>query len=84
MRTTGFRSCLVLLVLGTPSPAWGLCPNCLGQSQFLTPTLKVLGIFLLVPFVVAFVVFRAIRRACRQGLADADFSTMLSAPRMKK
>lgn len=45
--------------------AWALCPNCLGQSRSLTPTLEVLGAFLLVPFLVALVVLRVIRRAIR-------------------
>lgn len=45
--------------------ASALCPNCLAQTRTLTPTLQLLGIFLLVPFAVAYVVFRAIRRACR-------------------
>lgn len=45
--------------------AWALCPNCLGQNRSLTPTLEVLGAFLLVPFIVALVVLRVIRRAIR-------------------
>ncbi len=52
---------LVLL----PAQAFALCPNCLGQTRTLTPTLRLLGAFLLVPFVVAYVAARLIRRACR-------------------
>ncbi|MES1205639.1 MAG: hypothetical protein ABUS79_06845 [Pseudomonadota bacterium] len=48
-----------------PSFAWALCPNCLGQTSALTPTLKLIGVLLLLPFVVAALSFRAIRRACR-------------------
>lgn len=48
-----------------PSAAWALCPNCLGQARSLTPTMELLGVFLLVPFVVFIVVWRAIRRASR-------------------
>lgn len=40
-----------------------LCPNCLGQNEVLTPTMKLVGLFLLIPPIVAYVVFRAIRRA---------------------
>jgi hypothetical protein len=40
-----------------------LCPNCLGQNEFLTPTMKLVGLFLLVPPIVAWLVVRAIRRA---------------------
>lgn len=50
---------------GSAGEAWALCPNCLGLNRSLTPTLEVLGAFLLVPFVVALVVLRAIRRALR-------------------
>jgi hypothetical protein len=39
-----------------------LCPNCLGQSEALTPTMKLVGLFLLVPPIVAYFVVRAIRR----------------------
>jgi hypothetical protein len=50
---------------GLATEAWALCPNCLGQNRNLTPTLEVLGAFLLVPFVVALIVLRVIRRAIR-------------------
>jgi hypothetical protein len=50
-----------------PVPAWALCPNCLGQTRSLTPTLELLGLFLLVPFVVAYMVLRRIRRICRES-----------------
>jgi hypothetical protein len=44
------------------SRAWALCPNCLGQNQTLTPTLKLVGVFLLIPPAVFFAVVRVIRR----------------------
>jgi hypothetical protein len=55
----------LLSLVATATPAWALCPNCLGQNRSLTPTLELLGAFLLVPFVVGFFVLRAIRRAIR-------------------
>ena len=57
----------MMLVIAAPGSAWALCPNCLGQTRRLTPTLDLLGLFLLVPFVVAYVVMRKIRRACRDA-----------------
>lgn len=55
----------VTTVMALAADAHALCPNCLGQNRSLTPTLELLGAFLLVPFVVAFFVLRAIRRATR-------------------
>lgn len=46
-------------------PAWALCPNCLGQNQSLTPTLKLVGVFLLIPPAIFFAVARVIRRLDR-------------------
>ena len=43
--------------------AWALCPNCLAQRQTLTPALKLVGLFLLLPFAVAAVVAWVVRRA---------------------
>jgi len=51
--------------LAASRAAYALCPNCLGQNETLTPTLKLVGVFLLVPPVVVFLVVRAIRRASR-------------------
>ena len=48
------------------APAWALCPNCLGQNATLTPTLRLVGLFLLIPPAVFFVVARAIRRLDRR------------------
>jgi len=47
------------------SPAWALCPNCLGQNATLTPTLRLVGVFLLIPPAVFFFVARVIRRLSR-------------------
>lgn len=59
------RSVLVTLLVLLPARAFALCPNCLGQTRTLTPTLRLLGAFMLIPFVVAYVAARLIRRACR-------------------
>jgi hypothetical protein len=47
------------------SPAWALCPNCLGQSATLSPTLRIVGVFLLVPPAIFFLVARIVRRLSR-------------------
>lgn len=52
----------VALLASASSNAWALCPNCLGQNQTLTPTLKIVGVFLLIPPAVFFFVVRLIRR----------------------
>jgi hypothetical protein len=42
---------LVLVLALSPLPgASALCPNCLAQHSALTPTLKLIALFLLVPF----------------------------------
>ena len=56
----------VAVLLGRSAAALALCPNCLGQNRALTPTLELVGAFLLVPFAVALLVARAIRRALRR------------------
>jgi membrane protease YdiL (CAAX protease family) len=59
-------SLIVALVFFAPATAaLALCPNCLGQARSLAPTLRLLGAFLLVPFVAFYVALRLIRRACR-------------------
>jgi hypothetical protein len=52
-------------VVAASSPAWALCPNCLGQNATLTPTLRLVGVFLLIPPAVFFFVVRVIRRLSR-------------------
>jgi hypothetical protein len=47
------------------SPAWALCPNCIAQSP--SSTLRLVGLFLLVPPAVFFAVAIAIRRILRRG-----------------
>jgi hypothetical protein len=54
---------LVVLVASTPASA--LCPNCLGQNATLTPTMRIVGVFLLVPPAVFFFVARVVRRLSR-------------------
>lgn len=58
-----FAATLLLAVV--PSAAWALCPNCLGQTRDVTPTLRLVGLFLLVPPVIFFAVVRVIRRLQR-------------------
>ena len=54
---------LVLVLALSPLPsAWALCPNCLAQHSTLTPTLKLLALFLLVPFVLAAAFVLLVRR----------------------
>ena len=61
----GVAALLAVLVLALPASAWALCPNCLGQSRDLGATLKLVGSFLLLPFLVAYIAQRIIRRVCR-------------------
>jgi len=56
-----------LSVPAASSRAWALCPNCLAQQSVLTPTLKLLGLFLVVPFVVAAGVYLVVRRTSYGG-----------------
>jgi len=53
------------LLLAATRPAWALCPNCLGQHATLTPTMRIVGVFLLVPPAVFFFVARVVRRLSR-------------------
>jgi len=54
-----------LIVLLSSSHAWALCPNCIAQSP--TSTLRLVGLFLLVPPAVFFAVAIAVRRILRRG-----------------
>ena len=65
-RAPGAAIALAAASVCASSPAWALCPNCLGQNATLTPTLRLVGLFLLVPPAVFFVVARAIRRLERR------------------
>lgn len=57
---------LAMLLLATSaSPTWALCPNCLGQADSLSATLRLVGLFLLVPPALFFAVAFAIRRLTR-------------------
>jgi hypothetical protein len=47
------------------APSWALCPNCLGQSPTLSPALRLVGLFLLVPAAIFFAVAIAIRKLSR-------------------
>jgi hypothetical protein len=59
---------VVLAVAGAllvATPSWALCPNCLGQSPTLSPALRIVGVFLLVPPAIFFAVTIAIRKFSR-------------------
>jgi hypothetical protein len=56
---------IAAIVLLAASPAWALCPNCIAQSP--ASTLRLVGLFLLVPPAVFFAVAIAIRRIVRRG-----------------
>jgi hypothetical protein len=55
-----------LAATGVAAPAWALCPNCLGQNATLSPTMRIVGVFLLVPPAVFFFVARLVRRLSRE------------------
>ena len=59
------RFAVAILGLLPASRAWALCPNCIQQSP--TSTLRLVGLFLLVPPAVFFAVAIAIRRIQRRG-----------------
>ena len=59
------RFAVVMIVLLGASRAWALCPNCIQQSP--ASTLRLVGLFLLVPPAVFFAVAIAIRRILRRG-----------------
>jgi uncharacterized protein YjeT (DUF2065 family) len=54
-----------LFVLLAAPRAWALCPNCIAQSP--ASTLRLVGLFLLVPPAVFFSVAIAVRRILRRG-----------------
>ena len=62
MRRSSVAAAAAFALLGA-SPAWALCPNCIAQSP--TSTLRLVGLFLLVPPAVFFAVAIAVRRILR-------------------
>jgi hypothetical protein len=58
------KSIVLALLMLLPSLA-AACPNCIGSQDNSSTILKVVGAFMLVPFVVFYVVLRIIRRAER-------------------
>ena len=54
---------VAVVLLGT-TRAWALCPNCIAQSP--SSTLRLVGLFLLVPPAVFFAVAIAVRRIMRE------------------
>lgn len=62
------RISVVIAVVGAllvATPSWALCPNCLGQSPTLSPALRIVGVFLLVPPAIFFAVAIAIQKFSR-------------------
>jgi hypothetical protein len=59
------RTAVTAIVLLSASRAWALCPNCISQSP--GSTLRLVGIFLLVPPAIFFAVAIAVRRIVRRG-----------------
>ena len=59
------RVAAAAIVLAWTSHAWALCPNCIAQSP--ASTLRLVGLFLLVPPAVFFAVAIAVRRILRGG-----------------
>ena len=55
-------------LLFASTPAWALCPNCLGQSPSLPPTLRLVGLFLLVPPAVVAAVALCVRKILRPSV----------------
>lgn len=53
------------LFLAAEGSAFALCPNCLGQSPETSPTMRLVGLFLIVPPIIFFAVAGAIKRASR-------------------
>ena len=53
------------ILLGASRTARALCPNCLGQNATLSPTMRIVGVFLLIPPAVFFIVARIVRRLSR-------------------
>jgi hypothetical protein len=58
------RALLVLFLCALPALAHA-CPACVGQQDRWSFALKALGVMILFPFLVAYLVIRAIRRAHR-------------------
>jgi hypothetical protein len=71
---------LSAFALAASSNAWALCPNCLAQQSTLTPTLKLVGMFLVVPFAVAAAVYLVVRRTVYGRPGPAGVASPAVAP----
>ena len=60
------RLAVIAIVLLWAPRAWALCPNCIAQSP--SSTLRLVGLFLLVPPAVFFAVAIAVRRILRHAV----------------
>lgn len=54
------------------------CPNCIGNDR-VNSTLRLVGVFMLVPFALFFVVLGVVRKVQRQGATTAAPSSLVSA-----
>lgn len=61
------RTLIALLLVLLPEVAMA-CPACLGSQTSFTSSLKALGVMILFPFAVVYLVIRAIRGANRDTL----------------
>ena len=59
------RLVLIAVVVLWASRGWALCPNCISQSP--PSTLRLVGVFLLVPPAIFFAVAIVVRRILRRG-----------------
>jgi len=75
------RAAIAFGVLWPSRAAWALCPNCLAERPALTPTLELLGLFLLLPFAVAGIAIWIVRRVLygRAPAARASLAPTASA-----
>jgi hypothetical protein len=71
-RRAAALAAIAVIGLELPARGWALCPNCLGQRSALTPALKLIGIFLAIPFAVAAVVYLVVRRGLHGRGLDAS------------
>jgi len=71
----------------TSAPAFALCPNCLAQKSAWDAQSGVLAVFLVTPFLAAYVVWRVLRRfvaSAPQGPELAKLARSASAPAVSR
>lgn len=76
-----------ILAVASGAPAFALCPNCLAQKNAWDAQSGVLAVFLVMPFVAAYVVWRVLRRLLAspsQGPELAKAARSASAPAVSR